>query len=84
MAKTLFLLKLQHLKQRMCQRVVLVKNQLAISPQLSSLVPHGINKPFQHLHIYFLINIGHLRYKFKVGDTPSVKKADQHCFDLGI
>jgi hypothetical protein len=36
----------------MCRRAVVVKNPWAISPQLSLLVPHGINKAFQHLHLH--------------------------------
>jgi hypothetical protein len=38
------------------------------------LAPHGISKPFQHLHIECLINSGPFRYKFKADDTPDVKK----------
>jgi hypothetical protein len=34
-----------------------VKNQWVPSPQLSSLAPHGINKPFQHFHVECLINM---------------------------
>jgi hypothetical protein len=48
------------------------------------LTPHGINKPFQHMHIECLINSSPSGYKFKVDDNPDVKKADQHCFDLGL
>jgi hypothetical protein len=47
------------------------------------LVPHGINKPFHH-HIECLINSGPFGYKCKVGDTPGVDKADQHCSFLGL
>jgi hypothetical protein len=65
----------------MCWRVVVVKNQSAISPQLSLLAPHGIIKPLQHLHVGCLINSGSFGYEFKVDDTPDVEKADQHCFD---
>jgi hypothetical protein len=54
------------------------------SPQLSSLFPHGISKPFQHLHIECLINSGPFRYKFEVDYAPDVEKADQNCFDLGL
>jgi hypothetical protein len=68
----------------MCRRVVVVKKQGAISPQLSSLAPHSINKPFQHLHVECLSNSGPLGYEFKVGVTPDVEKADQRCFDLGL
>jgi hypothetical protein len=67
----------------MSQQVV-VKNQIVISPQLSLLAPHDINKPFQHLHVDCLINSGPFGYKFKVDDTSDVEKADQHCFDLGL
>jgi hypothetical protein len=59
----------------MCRRVVMMKNQWAISPQLSSFAPQGINKPFQHLHIKYLINSGPFGYKFKVDDTSDVEKA---------
>jgi hypothetical protein len=56
-----------------------VKNQWAISPQLSSLAPHSIKKPFQHLH-----NSGPFGYKFKVDDTPDVEKADQNYFECEL
>jgi hypothetical protein len=59
----------------MCQCIVVVKNQLAISPQLSWLVPYDANKPFQHLCIDYLINSGPFGYRFKVNVTPDVKKA---------
>jgi hypothetical protein len=52
--------------------------------QLSSLAPHGINKPFLHLHVECLINSGSFGYKFKVDDTSDVKKANQHCLDLEL
>jgi hypothetical protein len=45
---------------------------------------HGINKPFQHIHIECVINSGSFGYKFEVDDTPDVKKADQRYFDLGL
>jgi hypothetical protein len=48
------------------------------------LMPRGINKPFQHLHVEYLINSVPFKYKFKVGDTSDVGKPDQHCFDLGF
>jgi hypothetical protein len=51
-----------------------LKNQSAISPQLSSLATSCINKPFQHLHVKSLINSGPLGYKFEVDDTPMSKK----------
>jgi hypothetical protein len=54
----------------------MVKNQCTISPQLSSLVPHGINKHFQHLHIECLINSGAFGNRFKMDDTPDIEKAD--------
>jgi hypothetical protein len=61
-----------------------VKNQSAISAQLTVLVPHGINKRFHHLDVECLINSAPFRHKFKVDDTPDVEKADQHCSDLGL
>jgi hypothetical protein len=39
---------------------------------------------FSNLHLGYLINSGPFGYKFKVDDTPDVKKGDQHCFDLGL
>jgi hypothetical protein len=54
-------LKLQYSKRRICRRFVVVKNQRVISPQLPSLAPHCINKPFQHLHVEYLINSGLFR-----------------------
>jgi hypothetical protein len=48
-----------------------------------TLAPRGINKPFQHLHVEYLINSGPFGYKFKENNTPDVEKAAQHCFDLG-
>jgi hypothetical protein len=66
----LFLLKLRYSNRRMFRRVVM-KNPWAISPQLSSPGPHGINKPFQHLQAEWLINSGHFgcscSYKNQVG-----------------
>jgi hypothetical protein len=64
----------------MCWHIVVVENQLLISPQLSSLAPHGINKPFQRLHIECLINSVPFGYKFKVDDTPDVKKGRSILF----
>jgi hypothetical protein len=55
-----------------------------IAPQLSMLMPHSVNKAFQHLHIECLINSDPLRYKFKVNDTRNVEKVDQQCLDLGL
>jgi hypothetical protein len=57
---------------------------MSLSPQLSSLAPHGINKRFQHLRVEYPINSGPFGHKFKVGDTRDVEKADQHYFDLWI
>jgi hypothetical protein len=56
----------------------------AISPQLSSLSPHGINKDFQHLHAECLINSGPFGYKFKVVAILHVEKVAQHYFHLGL
>jgi hypothetical protein len=69
-----------------CERLyyVVLKNQRAISPQLSSLGPDGINKPYQQLHLKCLISSGPFGYRFKVGDTPDVGKSDQHYFELGL
>jgi hypothetical protein len=61
-----------------------MKNQWAISPELSSLAPRRINKHFQHLHVECMNNSGSLGYKFKVDDTSNVEKADQHYFDLRL
>jgi hypothetical protein len=55
-----------------------------VSPELSSLAPHSISKPFQHLRVECLINSVPFWYRFKVDDTTDVAKADQHYFDLEL
>jgi hypothetical protein len=71
------------MKRGVCRRVV-VKNQYAISPQLSSLAPHGINTRFQHLHVKYLINSRPFGYRITLDDTPDVQKADHHRIHLGF
>jgi hypothetical protein len=71
-------------KRGVCQCVVIVKNQWVISLQLSLLASHIISMLFQHLHVECVINSGPFGYRFKLDDTPNVKKADQHCFNLGL
>jgi hypothetical protein len=61
-------------------RVVVVNNQWAIYSQLCSLAPHGINMPFEHLHVECLINSGPFRQKFKVNDTRDVEKSRSTLF----
>jgi hypothetical protein len=46
--------------------------------------PHGINKPFQHLHLECMISSGPFGHKFEVDEHPDVEEADQHSFDLGL
>jgi hypothetical protein len=60
------------------------EESMAITLQLSLLVPYGMNKAFQHLHVECLINGDPLGYQFKMDDTPDVEKVDQHCFELGL
>jgi hypothetical protein len=77
--------KLRHSKRRTCRCVVVLMNQRATSPQLSSLAPHGNNKPFQHLQVVACLNNrGPFGHRFKVDDTADAKKADQHSSNLGV
>jgi hypothetical protein len=55
-----------------------------LSVHSSSLAPHSINKPIQHLYVECLINSAPLGYEFKVDDNPAVEKPDENCFDLGL
>jgi hypothetical protein len=68
----------------MCRRVVVMKNQWAISPLPSLLARHGVNKPSHCYHVECMINSGPFGHRFKLGDTPDVEKAGRHCFDLGF
>jgi hypothetical protein len=49
-----------------------------------SLLPSYDIKPVHHLGIECVINNGPVGYKYKVDDTPDVRKAYQHCFGLGL
>jgi hypothetical protein len=82
--RCLFVLKSATLKVKNVPACCHCEESMSDLSTTLSLVPHSINKPFQHLHIERLINSGPFGCKFKVDYTPDVEREAQHCFDLGL